>query len=69
MAREFREVIERINKEQIEGVDRAKWYAELQKGEDGNASGSWRRRRSSKTANSLLPGETPVGACAAAVPQ
>jgi hypothetical protein len=59
MAREFREIMERINKEQIEGVI-AKWYAELQKGEDGNAYRLLAPQAIVEDCECLLPGETPV---------
>lgn len=59
MAREFREVMERINKEQIEGVI-AKWYAELQKSEHGNAYRLLAPQAIVEDCECLLPGETPV---------
>jgi hypothetical protein len=59
MAREFREVTERINREQIEGVI-AKWYAELRKGEDGNTYRLFASQPIVEDCECLPPGETPV---------
>lgn len=59
IAREIREVMEKINSEQIEGVI-AKWYAELQKGEHGNAYRLLASQAIVEDCECLLPGETPV---------
>lgn len=59
MARKFREVMQRLDREQVEGVI-AKWYAELQKREEGNAYRLLSPQAIVERCECLPPGETPV---------